>query len=538
MTLGTQRSILFVGRTTQSSARLFYDVMPLLLDDDRIQIFYTVDPTTMFSDRFPEFLQSHHVKLVPWESAVSGKFHCDVTVTASAHETLQQLPGKKFVMGHGAGHHKYRATVDGFEEVEAGLSPNQLLSEGRVHPSVIALAGREQLDRLRLRTPQAADHAVVTGDVCAERLHLSLPHRHRYRHHLGLRPGQRLITLTSTWGPHSLIARRSNLAIRLLSRLPADEYRVALILHPNCWDWHGEPNVTGLLRTARAAGLILVEPHEGWRATVIASDCVVGDHGSVGLFAADIGRPLLYGAFGDVEVPPGSPGAELRALVSDLDDEADLRVQLDQAVERHDPSAARAITSTVLEPDHAPAATTFRLLYRLLELEPPGEAPTPEPFPLPEVRYREPTAWFVFPDQGDRLRSTRHPVTPLSDRLSYPDRARVRVVDAAEPDRQHFYSASVLTWSEPSCLADAQEWARTQLTVFPGAEVAVARLLDSRAFVKARRHGEYLASSTSVVQLAELGAAVYHHGEPPRTLATFDGSRPATINLAAEPHPD
>ncbi|MGH8882854.1 MAG: hypothetical protein ACRD0P_36860, partial [Stackebrandtia sp.] len=336
------RSVLFVGRTMQATARLYYDVLPLVAEDSRVRTYFTFDDSSEFGDGVPRFLDREQVKLIPWHIATDpARFDCDLTVSASANANLKDLPGRKLVMAHGAGSHKYRAKSDGAESAVSGLSPAQLLVAGEVLPSVIVLSGSDQLERLEHSCRAAVDRAVITGDVCAERMRASLPHRDRYRQYLGLHPGQRLLVLSSTWGPDSLLRQIPDLADRLLSELPADDYRVAFILHPNSWDRHGRPDVHGFLATARRAGLAIVPPEEGWRATVVASDAVIGDHGSVGFYAADVGRPLLLAAFSDTEVPGDSPAAALSQAVPRLDPESPLAEQIDTAVAGHDPDRYR-----------------------------------------------------------------------------------------------------------------------------------------------------------------------------------------------------
>src|SRR5256885_1063441 len=58
--------------------------------------------------------------------------------------------------------------------------------------------------------PPALDVAVVAGDICHDRLIASGPARNSYRRAFGVRPDQRLVLFTSTWGPHSLFARHEH----------------------------------------------------------------------------------------------------------------------------------------------------------------------------------------------------------------------------------------------------------------------------------------------------------------------------------------
>jgi hypothetical protein len=83
--------------------------------------------------------------------------------------------------------------------------------------------------------------------------------------------------------------------ITLLGALPSDEYRVALVLHPNVWSWYGEFQIESLwLDRARDAGLLLLPPDNGWKAALISADLVIGDQGSVTLYAAALDKPVRY----------------------------------------------------------------------------------------------------------------------------------------------------------------------------------------------------------------------------------------------------
>src|SRR5690606_30769667 len=151
----------------------------------------------------------------------------------------------------------------------------------------------------------------------------SASQRERYRRHLGVGDGQRLVFLSSTWGPDSLLANHRGLAERLLHQLPADEFRLIAAWHPNCWERHGHPSIAGWLAPSLRSGLMLLPPHEGWRAGLLAADAVVADHGSVGFYAAALGLPIAIAAASGTETPADSPAAELVKAAPHLDVAAD-----------------------------------------------------------------------------------------------------------------------------------------------------------------------------------------------------------------------
>ncbi|CAD5916514.1 protein of unknown function [Streptomyces sp. KY75] len=141
------------------------------------------------------------------------------------------------------------------------------------------------------------------GDPCYDELLGSADRVASYRRALGVPGRHRLVVLSSTWGPTSLIGQGPGLAARVLAALPYDEFRVAAIVHPNVWSEHGSWQIRDLLAPALDAGLMLVLHIHAWRSALVAADVVVGDHGSVTLYGAALGKPVLLGAYGSEAVP-------------------------------------------------------------------------------------------------------------------------------------------------------------------------------------------------------------------------------------------
>lgn len=251
------------------------------------------------------------------------------------------------------------------------------------------LSHREQLARLKAECPEAVSRAVIAGDICFDRLTASVRWRERYRADLDLRSGQRLVVATSTWGPESLLGRRPELFARLLADLPVDEYRVAAVVHPNVWHGHGPWQLRAWLADCRRAGLMMIPPREGWRAALVAADCVVGDHGSVTLYGAALGRPVLLGSFPDEEVDPATAMGELGRRVTLVRDDRPVRGQIERALAEHTPEYGDAIAAQAFAKRGRAAETLRDLMYRLMGLEPPHApvrvAPVPPPVPEPRV---------------------------------------------------------------------------------------------------------------------------------------------------------
>ncbi|MEU8436506.1 hypothetical protein AB0F18_27090 [Streptomyces sp. NPDC029216] len=249
------------------------------------------------------------------------------------------------------------------------------------------LSHPEQLDRLRRACPEAVHTAVLAGDPCFDRMLDARPYRERFRRALGVRRGQRLLVLNSTWNPEGLFGDGGGLDLlpallpRLAAELPADDYRLAAVLHPNIWYGHGPGQVRAWLDRARRAGLTLVDPVHSWRQALLAADAVLGDFGAVTYYAAALGTPVLLAADGEGRLDPEAPLARFTARAPRLDVSLPLREQFEALITAHrpDPGPARYVTSA----PGASAALLRRHFYRLLDLPEPASPPLLEPLPLP-----------------------------------------------------------------------------------------------------------------------------------------------------------
>ncbi|MHA5047038.1 hypothetical protein [Streptomyces sp. SD15] len=268
------------------------------------------------------------------------------------------------------------------------MSPEWLLDEdGEPIADALVLSHPEQYERLRIACPEAAQTAVLAGDPCFDRILAARPYRDRYRRALGVRTGQRLILLNSTWNPESLFGDGSgddvlpSLLPRLTAEFPADEYRLAAVLHPNIWHGHGPGQIRAWLDRARRAGLTLIDPLEGWRQAVIAADAVIGDHGSVTYYAAALGTPVLLGAAPLSGLDPAAPVSEFMREAPRLAPGAPLLPQVESLLATHRPLPGPAgFTSSV--PGES-AARLRRLFYDIIGIPEPDVPALLEPLPLP-----------------------------------------------------------------------------------------------------------------------------------------------------------
>lgn len=381
-TMPYERTVLVAVHSVTSATRLG-DVVPLLETDPRIQVVYTQAPDALFSGGTREFLGRLHGVVLPWEIAVRTRFDLALAAKAGALEWLH-APVVRFP--HGTGYSKYQARWNLGGPVAArepsGPDRSRLVYHGGVIAAAHIVPTRAQAERLLRSVPEAAPVTVVAGDPCYDRLEASLPERNAYRDALNV-SNRKLITVTSTWSPNGLLGTRPGLLGELVDGLSPAKYQVAAIVHPTVWHWHGPRQVTAWYADCIRRGMILLPPEEGWRATIAASDVVIGDQGSVTCYAAAVGIPVLLGAYPEAEIEPDSTVARLAAIAPRLVAGVPYDRQFDHAAaswstQRH--ALMRGLTTDL--PGHA--ATAIRsCMYRLMRLPEPTGDPRPEPTPIP-----------------------------------------------------------------------------------------------------------------------------------------------------------
>jgi hypothetical protein len=368
------RRVLAVAHTLTSTTQLLR-VMHLFASDLRVQVLFTIAPDD-FGDGVDRFLGGLGVRVVPWQAAVEDH-HVDLAVAASLGE-LHKLRVPVVTLAHGAGRNKLvHAPAGGGPRAGReiyGFDRSRLVRDGRVIPARIALSHTGQRELLAQSCPEACRAGVVVGDPCHDQIQAALPDRRAYRRALGVGDGQKLVVVSSTWGPRSLFNRCRDLLPALLRELPLDTYQVVAVLHPNIQTGHSRFQRNLWLADLQQQGLRVVEPTDDWQVALVGADWVIGDHGSVTLYATLTEAPVLLATFPDAEVAPGSPPALLAEAAPRLCLDAPIEPQLDAAAARQPAGlavAARGITS-------APgrfAASTRRVLYELLCMEEPATDP-------------------------------------------------------------------------------------------------------------------------------------------------------------------
>ncbi|WP_222623304.1 hypothetical protein [Streptomyces armeniacus] len=379
------RNVLVVVPFMVAGIRLM-DVLALLESDHRVVVMFTVAPARngAVCHGAEEFVRAQGGLLLPWQQAVQCEFDL---VLAASETAVEQLHGQVMLLPHGAGAvpSRLRARSSGPAAGPAhGLDRGSLVHRGRLVPAALPLTHRDELAILRESCPEAVPVAVVAGDVCFDRLVTSVPWRSAYRRALGVRPDQKLVVLTSTWQPESVLGTHPDLLDRLVRELPRTQYRVAAVLHPNIWGVHGAWQVQAWLADCLREGLLLLPPEEGWRAALVSADAIIGDHGSVTSYGAAIGCPVMLTASGrEGFLRPGSLADVVRQEAAHLCTDMPLTPQMEEIANGHHSCRQKMVSALITSVPGQAAGILRRTMYRLLDLPEPGRAPTNAPVPLP-----------------------------------------------------------------------------------------------------------------------------------------------------------
>jgi hypothetical protein len=384
VTLPGRKKVLVLAHT-EVYARRLWDLLSLLEADLRVEVVFTVAPHA-FNDGAERFLRGLGAPVLPWEEAVRTRF--DLALAAGS-QGMEQVRAPLVRISHGAGHLSLARVPEGLQGAGDVREPGgitgraHLTWEGVVVPRAVALPHSDDLAALARWCPEALPVAEVVGDPCYDRIAASLPYRERYRAALGLRLDEHLVLVTSTWGRKSAFNRLDALLPRLLTELPARRFRVALLVHPNVWSLHGHYQVRAWLADCRRAGVIVLPPDVDWRAPLIAADSVIGDYGSVTLYASMTGAPVLLTRYPQHDANPLSPGVAMALATPALAPGRPLAEQLDYAAAEYPAREYAAIAARISSEPGRFNANARRLMYRLLGLGQPAYAPVTEPVPLP-----------------------------------------------------------------------------------------------------------------------------------------------------------
>jgi CDP-glycerol glycerophosphotransferase (TagB/SpsB family) len=530
-TVPAERNVLAVVRNGPTLDRLL-SVVQILDGDWRVRVHWVVDEGSAFATDLPDHLAKRGITLLTWKQARRKRF--DLVVAAHTNRSLAQLRGPVFVMPHGVGYNRLVLFRTGDRTAPVGLSRRELTRWwGRVFPTVIGLSHERQLAQLRRSCPRAVPRAFVMGDPVWDQM---LASDHSLREHvrgvLGVRSDQVLVVVTSTWRGTSLLGQDTAVVERLVAQLPRDEYHVALIVHPNVWASTSAHELRSKFRDALDSGLLLVPPDAGWQATLIAGDVVIGDHGSVSLYAAALDRPFLITGIGESELAEDSTAAEFARQCARLVPNGDLRRQVRDAIDDHQPGALTRITDRALgSPGRSRQAvrTKFYELMRMSEpLRPERIRPVEDPIPVRGHRLGSHHVTIGFQQREDgsaRVSVERFSAFLDDQRYPFAEVEHVLVCDDEEVDPVHRKSAEIIVRSTPSGEHEAKRWTEETLATTEALVVSVAcddhhlvTVRDGRSFkvtAASPTPAGTFSAEPSASALAVYGSAA--HGSSPTT---------------------
>ncbi|MFE2284656.1 hypothetical protein ACFXDJ_10825 [Streptomyces sp. NPDC059443] len=482
-TFGGERTVVVAARTVTSLVRVLDVVPEILHDDPRITVVFAYDPTSAFNDGVLDLLRSLGCRTLPWPQL--AEIAPDLLISAS--ENIKVPPGDYpvLVLPHGVGFQKQVPDSAGPGTRLSGLAHDDLLAARRAW---LAVSHPDQESQLAAAHPGTAGRTVLVGDPCLDRIRASVRWRERYRATLGLVPGQQLVLVSSTWGEESLAGSSPGLPADLLAQLPADEFRVALVLHPNVWSGHGAWQVRVMQQSALEAGLIAVDPTDGWQQALVASDLVIGDHGSVTLYGAALGRPVLLGAFGS-EAVPGTAGYALRTAAGRLEEGRPLLAQVEAAVADHRADRYALVSAAAFAEPGRALPRLRGLVYRLLGLprpKQPSRGPRAFPIPAPDIRRTRSLMVHTSVVRGAegelRVETRRFPAALAGETSESATAFWHLACDVDEPDTRLTESATVVCSASEVLPSDAgRQRLESLLDEFPGARIAALPVEDGCA---------------------------------------------------------
>lgn len=373
-------AVLAMVPTMPAGTRLL-DLIPLLEADHRVQIVFTIPGGDNIWHGTDEFVRRCGGVVLPWQQALQHSW--DLVLSAS-HRHIEQVHGKILLVPHGAGSLKSRRrSLKAGTPIRdtTGLDRELLTYRGRLIPATVTVSNEHELNALRRLCPEATDAAIVAGDLCLDRMVVSQPLRQQYRLALDVGDDHDLIVISSTWSPSSTFGHCPGLYLRLLDEVGASRITVAAVLHPNIWAVHGAQQVRAWLAPAMRRGLAVIPPDEGWQATMIASDAVIGDHGSTTCYAAALGRPVHLATFPDHAIRPGSVADVLARHALRLDHRQPLLPQLRTASNQRQ---CRAVGAAITDRPGQAAQILRTAMYRLLGLPEPPWPPLVPALPTPQ----------------------------------------------------------------------------------------------------------------------------------------------------------
>lgn len=511
-TFGPSTTALVVVRT-QTTVSWLFDLLPDLLGDQRIQVVFTVNGEgSAFEPGVAELVDRMGGVLVPWDQAIDMRF--DIAISASFRGGLDQLNAPLLVLPHGPGYTRMTGTPTA--NWSGSITPvTGTAVVALTHPNQRSIWAGFESERVT---------TAVVGDPCFDVLRASRGRASRYREALGVRPDQRLVVMSSTWGPGSLIARRPTILEELATELPTDSYVIAAILHPNVWVAHGRWQLRTWLRAPLDGGIRLIPHVSGWRATMVAADFLIGDQGSVTFYGACLGVPTLLGSFAGDELVPMTPLADVGRRVPPLAGPGERRNQIESVGFRRDPGRYADLVDRSFAHRGQAMDRLRALVYRMINLPAPTRAREARSAPDPDPEVRRTGAHRVVARCSRAGRGDSQPEFTVE---RFPaccrepaDRAMVDDHLATwldEPDVGLVESASVLLCPDDPdggphpAAVDRRAVLRRVLGRYPGALVAIQRSGPDSALAVIRRGPDLLVTAVApgVEWIGAVGSVLY-----------------------------
>lgn len=369
------KTVLVIAHTV-ISAQPILDAVRLLESDLRVQVVFTRAPGAADAG-LEALLSATGGVFLPWQRVNELRF--DIALAAE-YGAMHEVHAPLLVMPRGASlnqllHRTGRAVAGG---AVYGLDSHRLVRDSRLTPAAILLSHEVERSRLAHIRPEILPRASVIGDSTYDRLVASLPLRDFYRRALGVGPGQKLVVVAVTPSTRSASVRPYMLLRRVVAELPASEYHVLALFHPDLT----LSRRTGLSASLRH-GLSLMPPEADWRAPIVAADYIISDYGPVAPYGAVTGTPVLLFGRPNGDFGPDSSLGELAKVAPRLTTRHSIRTQLRKVAKKHRPdNYQRVIERITSEPERCNRIVR-RLLYRTLGLTQPATIPSTDPVSPP-----------------------------------------------------------------------------------------------------------------------------------------------------------
>lgn len=481
-TMPVQRRVLVVATTVTSLQRL-RAILPILAGDFRVQVVFTrdVESPTVLSGGAADAVAALQCLELSWADA--RELTWDLILTASETDRVHQLTGPSVLLAHGAGYQK----LDLMHRSVAGLSRDRLMHDGQVVHQAIGFSHPAQRRVLAASCPEATDRGQVIGDPCLDTM---LEYRHRRDRYRGaLNVGDRkLVVLSSTWGPESLLGRQPDLPRRVVAGLDPDQYACCLLTHPGVVAAHGADQLGRWLDSARRLGLITTAAGQGWEPILLSADLVVADEGSIAIYAAALDIPLVAAGGRSWTLPQDSVPAELARRSPRLSEHRDVQSQIEATLAGHDAGRYADLASRVFDQPGTSAARIRALCYRLMDLPEPSTPASFGTLTVPTVSIARPTAFTVAMGEDSaeaevrRRPATRESCAPPSGTDPH------LVVHGLDGPADLLARADVVYLDMTARLALGQfrDWATTAFRAWPAIQLAALVIDTSRCVVIAR----------------------------------------------------